>query len=162
MDLSKPFDARNHQLELTKLHAYGFNKQALAIICSYLSNREQRIKINDVFSSWKDIVPGVCPKDEWVFRSLIYSSFYFFLFNFADNTTTDIYNQNLVVSFQNHLRRTLWFLNVGLKLITDKYHLVILVINRNTCGQVQGNDLMWESNDVNLHKITIDKNFKLW
>ena len=86
----------------------------------------------------------------------------FFLFNFADNTTTDIYNQNLVVSFQNHLRRTLWFLNVGLKLITDKYHPVILVINRNTCGQVQGNDLMWESNDVNLHKITIDKNFKLW
>ena len=37
MDLSKPFDAINHQLELTKLHAYGSDKQALAIICSYLS-----------------------------------------------------------------------------------------------------------------------------
>ena len=51
MDLGKAFDAINHTLLLAKLHAYGFSKQALAIICSYLSNRKQRIKINNVFSS---------------------------------------------------------------------------------------------------------------
>ena len=39
MDLSKTFDTINHQLLLAKSHAYGFSKQALAIICSYLSNR---------------------------------------------------------------------------------------------------------------------------
>ena len=38
MDLSKAFDTINHQLLLAKLHAYGFSKQASAIICSYLSN----------------------------------------------------------------------------------------------------------------------------
>ena len=38
MDLSKAFDTINHQLLLAKLHAYGFSQQALAIICSYLSN----------------------------------------------------------------------------------------------------------------------------
>ena len=58
MDLSKAFDTINHQLLLAKLHAYGFSKQALAIVCSYLSNRKQRIKIN-VFSSWKDLILGV-------------------------------------------------------------------------------------------------------
>ena len=30
----------------------------------------------------------------------------------------------------------------------------------NTCGQVQGKDLIWESNDVNLHRITIDRDLK--
>ena len=59
MDLSKSFDTINHQLLLAKLHDYGFSKQVLAIICSYLSNRKQRIKINNVFSSWKDLILGV-------------------------------------------------------------------------------------------------------
>ena len=55
MDLSKAFETINHPLlSAAKLHAYGFRKQALAIICSYLSNQKQRIKINNVFSSWKD------------------------------------------------------------------------------------------------------------
>ena len=45
-DLSKAFDIINHQLLLAKLHAYGFSQQVVAIICSYLSNRKQRIKIN--------------------------------------------------------------------------------------------------------------------
>ena len=59
MDLSKAFETINHQLLLAKLHAYGFSKQALAIICSYLSNQKQRIKISNVFSSWKDLILGV-------------------------------------------------------------------------------------------------------
>ena len=35
MDLSKAFETINLPLLLAKLHAYGFSKQALAIICSY-------------------------------------------------------------------------------------------------------------------------------
>ena len=58
MDLSKAFDTINHPLLLVKLHAYGFSKQALVIIFSYLSNRKQRIKIN-VFSSWKNLILGL-------------------------------------------------------------------------------------------------------
>ena len=58
-DLSKAFDTINHQILLAKLHVYGFSQQALAVICSYLSNGKERTKINNVFSSWKDLILGL-------------------------------------------------------------------------------------------------------
>ena len=39
MDLSKAFDTINHELLTAKLHAYGFGKEALTLIASYLSDR---------------------------------------------------------------------------------------------------------------------------
>ena len=37
---------------VTKLDEYGFDKSSLKLIHSYLSNRKQRVKINDRYSSW--------------------------------------------------------------------------------------------------------------
>ena len=45
MDLSKAFDTLNHELLIAKLEAYGFDKSALAIILSYLSDRWQRTEL---------------------------------------------------------------------------------------------------------------------
>ena len=39
MDLSKAFDTINHELLIAKLHAYGFGKEVLTLIASYLSDR---------------------------------------------------------------------------------------------------------------------------
>ena len=46
MDLSKAFDTINHELLIAKLHAYGFDKNALKLIFSYISDRWQRTRIN--------------------------------------------------------------------------------------------------------------------
>ena len=46
MDLSKAFDNIYHELLLAKLHVYGFDKKALLMINSYLSNRWHRTRIN--------------------------------------------------------------------------------------------------------------------
>ena len=46
MDLSNAFDILDHDLLIAKLHAYGFSKNALRFIKSYLSDRWQRVKIN--------------------------------------------------------------------------------------------------------------------
>ena len=59
MDLSKAFDTLNHELLIAKLEAYGFDKSALAILLSYLSDRWQRTKINTSFSTWSEILSGV-------------------------------------------------------------------------------------------------------
>ena len=49
-DLSKAFDCLSQELLIAKLHAYGFDLQALKLIQSYLSNRKQRTKINAMYS----------------------------------------------------------------------------------------------------------------
>ena len=59
MDLSKAFDTLNHELLIAKLEAYAFDKSALAILLSYLSNHWQRMKINTSFSTWSEILSGV-------------------------------------------------------------------------------------------------------
>ena len=49
MDLSKAFDTIHPELLVAKLNTYGFSKEALKLIFSYLNNRKQRVKINKTF-----------------------------------------------------------------------------------------------------------------
>ena len=58
-DLSKAFDCLSHELIIAKLNAYGFSLPALKLIYDYLSNRQQRTKINHDFSSWEEVLFGV-------------------------------------------------------------------------------------------------------
>ena len=58
-NLSKAFDCIPHDLIVAKLLAYGFSIESLKLINSYLTERKQRAKINDQFSSWMDILFGV-------------------------------------------------------------------------------------------------------
>ena len=59
MDLSKAFDTLNYILLIAKLGAYGFDTKALYYIKSYLDNRKQRVRVNNNFSSWQEIIAGV-------------------------------------------------------------------------------------------------------
>ena len=58
-DLSKAFDCLPQGLIIAKLHAYGFSLATLRLVHSNLSNRKQRTKINESFSSWEEILFGV-------------------------------------------------------------------------------------------------------
>ena len=80
MDLTKAFDCIPHDLLIAKLYAYGFDKSSLRLIHSYLKKRQQRVKINSEYSSWKEILDGVPRAPHWVLYYLIYSlMIYFYL-----------------------------------------------------------------------------------
>ena len=59
MDLSKAFDCMNHELLLAKLYAYGFSKNSIKVINSYLKNRWQRVQVNNSYSQWFELLLGV-------------------------------------------------------------------------------------------------------
>ena len=57
--LSKAFDCIPHDLIIAKLETYGFPIDALRLVYDYLSNRKQRVKLNETFSSCRNIEYGV-------------------------------------------------------------------------------------------------------
>ena len=59
MDLSKAFDCIPHELLIVKLSAYGLSDETLAYIFSYPSGRKQSVKINNCYSIFQLILPGV-------------------------------------------------------------------------------------------------------
>ena len=93
-DLSKAFDCLPHELLIAKLDAYGFDKCSLKLIHSYLSNRKQRVKVNDRYSSRSEMLFGV-PQGSilgpLLFNIFICDMFYFLedfdTANYADDTT---------------------------------------------------------------------------
>ena len=58
-DLSKAFDCLLHDLLIAKLHAHGFEIDSLRLIYSYLVGRKQRVKIDNEYSIWLEILFGV-------------------------------------------------------------------------------------------------------
>ena len=93
-DLSKAFDCIPHDLIIAKLEAYGFHIDALKRIHDYLSNRKQRVKVNDAYSSWKNIfydVPQGSILGPLLFYIHLCELFYFLedldIASYADDTT---------------------------------------------------------------------------
>ena len=80
--MSKAFDSLHPSLMINKLKAYGFSEESLSLMRSYFSNRQNRVKLNGVTSSWKDAVRG-CPQG---------SSFGPLLWNIFQNDMTYIVN----------------------------------------------------------------------
>ena len=68
MDLFEAYDcipslkhtiAFPHNLLIAKLHAYSVNMNTLEVLFSYLTNRKQKVKVNESFSEWGKIIVRV-------------------------------------------------------------------------------------------------------
>ena len=81
-DLSKAFNCLPHELLIAKLDPCGFDKSSLKLIHSYLSNRKQRVKINDTYSFWSEILFGV-PQGS-ILGPLLFNIFICDMFSFLE------------------------------------------------------------------------------
>ena len=135
-DLSKAFDCLLHDLLIAKLAAYGFDYDSLVFIQSYLSERQQRTKVNNAYSTYSDILYGV-PQgsilDPLLFNIYISDMFYdidkWDIASYADDNTPYISDFNLEEVIQklelttNNLFE--WFKNNHMKANADKCHLLV-------------------------------------
>ena len=135
-DLSKAFDCIPHDLIIAKLEAYGFQTNALNLVNDYLSNRKQRVKINETFSSWKNIECGV-PQGS-VLRPLLFNIhlcdlFYFLedldIASHADDTiiyTVKENKESIINALEaSSLPLYTWFNNNFMKANSDKSHILL-------------------------------------
>ena len=93
-DLAKAFYCIPHDFIIAKLKVYGFEIDALTLVHEYLSNRTQRVKLNETFSSWRDIEYGVLQGSTvgpLLFNIHLCDLFYFLdnldIASYADDTT---------------------------------------------------------------------------
>ena len=133
-DLSKSFDCLLHDLIVAKVHAYGFSIDSLKLVNSYLTEHKQRVKINDQFSSWLDIVVGVPQRS--ILGPLLFNIFLcdMFLFcndfaNFADDNTPYYIGKTPeeVISQLERSSKSIfeWFENNGMKANPNKCNLLL-------------------------------------
>ena len=73
-NLSKAFECLPHDLLIAKHHAHGFDTLSLKLIHSYLTERYQRVKINNSFSGYHLIKYGV-PQGSFL-RPTLFNIFY--------------------------------------------------------------------------------------
>ena len=137
------------------------------MIYNCLSNRKQRVKINDSFSSWSEILFGV-PQGSilgpLLFNIFICDMFYFMvnfeIANYADDSTS--FSAKLdgrsVVDELEILSSILstWLKSNYMKANTDKSHLLLSSKN-NLTANIDGNVIEPEDSQV-LLDITIDSN----
>ena len=65
IDYAKAFDHVDHNIVIQKLRAFGVPDFIVRWVSSFLSARQQRVKLSDIFSDWITLNGGM-PQGSWL------------------------------------------------------------------------------------------------
>ena len=166
-DLSKAFDCLPHDLLIAKLEAYGFDRSSLKLIYSYLTNRQQRVKINNTYSEYSIIKYGV-PQGS-ILGPILFNIFLCDLFLIVENIDIASYADDntpyCTGSDSNEVKSKLerasvkvfkWFYDNAMKANIDKCHF-LSSLSADSNIKIE-ESVIKNSNSQKLLGITIDRN----
>jgi hypothetical protein len=137
--MSKAFDSLHPPLMLSKLRAYGCDENALELLCSYLGDRSNRVKMGSTKSTWKLVNRG-CPQGS-ALGPLLWNIF-------QNDLTYDIPSQMSMYADDHQLYET----DEDLQVVEEK-----LAMNAEKASQWYTNNLLKENYDK-YKTMTIHKN----
>ena len=169
MDLSIAFDCLPHSLLIAKLHAYGLDISACDLMSSYLTDRQQRVKIGNCKSEWLPVTKGV-PQGSILgpvlFNIFMNDLFLFIercsLYNYADDNSLSARSACLseVISSIQHDGNisTKWFTDNGMAANPDKFQCILLSRNKLDVQDItlKGDAVIKSENHVKVLGVTID------
>ena len=133
----KNYNCIPHDFLITKLVSYGFDRNALRYINSYLDNRKQWLHINNINCPFNDIISGV-PQGS-VVRPILFNAFFNdFVFFIKHATVHDFADDNTLSSFAktfDKLKKILecdsecateWFTRNGMFANPDKFKAIVI------------------------------------
>ena len=154
MDLSKAFDTINHDLLLAKLKAYGFSREALPLMCSYLKNRKQKVVINNSASTTQTVIAGV-PQGS-IDGPLLFNLFindlvlfieYTALGNYADDNNLSITGTNI----ENIKKLLLADFKTVIEWFSDNY----MIINPDKCKYMSMGKNSYDNDTLSLNEFNL-------
>jgi len=170
MDLSKAFDCIPHDLLIAKLAAYGFDKNTLKFLLSYLKGRKQSVNIKGKLSSFMDVLAGV-PQGSILgpilFNIFINDMHNIFdkcsLNNYADDNTLDDHASSipmLVDSLEKDSQKAIdWFKSNQMIANPDKFKAIIITKNGSDTSGIElkiNGEIIHTQKEVTLVGVTID------
>ena len=149
MDLSKA-----HDLLLAKLKAYGFSREALTLMCSYLKNRKQKVVINNSASTTQTVIAGV-PQGS-IDGPLLFNLFindlvlfieYTALGNYADDNNLSITGTNI----ENIKKLLLADFKTVIEWFSDNY----MIINPDKCKYMCMGKNSYDNDNLSLSEFNL-------
>ena len=132
MNLSKTFDSLQHDILISKIHAYGFEMTALKLIYSYLINKTQTVKVKGGTPSQGRCATRLFAWSFLMFNNLVQAG----LCNFADDNnlstvgnTTDEAKAILITEIEAAIN---WIESTQMNANPEKFHLLFLSANKRT------------------------------
>ena len=137
---------------MTKLDAYGFNRDTVACIYSYLKNRKQCARINGSQSYLGDIISGV-PQGLIIgpiLYNLFFNGFFYFILlttahNFADDNNLACLSkiiQELIGSLESEYEVALNWFNEN-KIIVNLGKFQAIIIDKRKQDNINENLQIW-------------------